>query len=566
MIEVLNLQALREIDVSNINNGTLCYVKGHTSQGDGGGGVFMWRTEYIFNIVNNVPGVYCNDNNGTIIKTASNIEWNKGKWVRQYDGYINVLYFGAFGKPFVDYTTEIQNAIDFAYLNASNEPYLHGSVVYIPNGGYRINQLLLKNGVSILGESLEKTFIQSTENHVVDYMFKIDKGPIFLNISNLNIYGRNETNAGCFLFEAQPVVIPGTLNQVYGGLWDSSIKNIKISGFKGHGIYLKGSGNLENQNLDLPNQFNVFENVRVSKASDYSNALKMFGQNGQTSFINCTFDGFSYPSNNILTYSKGHNVNIKNKLAASSAVVSFINCTCQEADYGIYIEWAENISIDNCWFENLGVAITLISSYSDSINEQSCKAISISNNRFANAAGFGSLNVPNNIKIGQCISVTKSFVSVHNNYVTITDISSSYFNDKSVFLLASDNDLSGGVTISGNTFQYDLLGKTFGIMQVIEVISNEINCSGNKLLFVNGSTSVIKTIKSSINASEYLTIRANIGSIKFDNSKNIFLTHKSTLTLNNGEIATFVKIDNIVGLNYETYQLVSVMKANTVVT
>ncbi|MBN1618321.1 hypothetical protein JW887_03195 [Candidatus Dojkabacteria bacterium] len=554
MIEIANLQTLRGIVGST--NGELYYVKGHTNPGDGGGGIFMWRTEYIFK-----TGIYQNDNNGTIIKTTSIPGQSIGRWVRQYEGYINVLFFGAFGKT-QDYTSAFQNAIDYASLNALNDPELKGSVVYIPNGNYRINQLLLKNGISILGESITKTFIQSTVIHNVDYMFKIEVGPVFLNLSNFSVFGRNETNAGCFLFEAQPL----STDPYHGGLWNSKINDIKISGFKGHGIYLKGSGNSASGNGNLPNQFNIFENVRVSKASDYSNALKMEGQNGQISFINCTFDGFTYTENDVLTYSKGHNINIKNKLQFTSAVISFINCTCQSANYGFYIEWAENITIDNCWFENLGVAITVKSNYSDAVNEQPSKGVTITNNRFANASGFGSLIATNNIKTGQCISVSKSYVSVLNNYSVVTNPDSQDYSAGNLFLLATNNNLMGGITISGNTFQVNKLGKTTGVMQVIAVSNNTIDCSGNKLLFVSGSTSIVKTIKSSINAGEYLTIRANGSSVTFDNTNNIFLTLKSSLTLNNGEIATFVKIDNSVGSNYETYQLVSVMKGNTIVT
>lgn len=554
MIEVTNLTILKNLPHSNIINGDLFYVKGHTTEGDGGGGIFMWRTDTIF-----ITGIYQDDNNGTIIKTTSSAGWSFGRWVRQYEGNINVLYFGAFGKT-QDYTTAFQSAIDFASLNTLNDSELKGSVVYVPNGNYRINQLLLKNGVSLIGESIDKTLIQSTEGHNVDYMFKIDEGPVLINISNFNIFGRYETNAGCFLFEAQP-----SSDRVDGGLWNSSVKNLMITGFKGHGIYLKGSGNTIDGDGKLPNQFNVFENVRVSKSSDFSNALKMEGQNGQFSFINCTFDGYSYNENGFRTYSKGHNINIKNKLEYRASVVSFINCTCQESDYGIYIEWAENVTIDNCWFEELGVAITIRSRFSDIINEQSSKGITIANNRFVNAAGFGSKNAPNNIKNGQCIAVFKSYVSVNNNFTAIS-YPDDYYNNNCLFLMAVDNHLAGGVTISGNTFQENKLGKTSGIMQAISVIDNTINCFGNKLIFVDGSPSVIKTIKSSINASEYLTIRANGSSIKFDNTNNIFLTLKSSLTLNNGEIATFVKIDNTVGSNYETYQLVSVMKGNTIVT
>jgi hypothetical protein len=63
MTEVTNLQALRGIVGST--NGELYYVKGHTNLGDGGDGIFMWRTEQIF-----INGIYQDDNNGTILKTT----------------------------------------------------------------------------------------------------------------------------------------------------------------------------------------------------------------------------------------------------------------------------------------------------------------------------------------------------------------------------------------------------------------------------------------------------------------------------------------------------------------
>jgi len=540
MTEVANLQALRGVVGST--NGELYYVKGHTNVGDGGGGIFMWRTDDVF--INPGPsGIYKNDNNGTILKTTSIPGQSIGRWVRQFEGYINVLYFGALGNT-QDYTTEIQNAIDFAFLNTYNN--IKGSTVFIPNGSYRINTLLLKNGVPILGESIDQTIIYTTANHNVDYMFKMESGPVFLSMSNFNIVGQN-TNAGCFLFEAQPIATA----PFHGGLWFSSFKNIKITGFKGHGIYLKaGTNGL------LPNQFNTFENVRVNKASDFNHSLKMSGQNGQHTFVNCSFDGYNSGGN---TFPKGHNVNIAQDLNNTTAILSFINCSFQEADYGIYINYAENINIDGCWFENLGVAITI-----NGTEFNSCRDITIQNNRFANASGYGSLAVsPQNIKAGQCISISNSFVNVYNNYVTVSDPSSPDLNPNSVFLLATNNTL-GGVAISDNVFQVNKLGKTFGIMQVINVTSpNTIDCGRNKLVFVNSSATVIKSIVSSINATETITIRANGGNITFDNTKNIFLTLKSTFTLANGEIAVFMKIDNIVGSYYETYQLISVMRPTT---
>jgi hypothetical protein len=167
MTEVLNLQALRGI-VGNID-GELYYAKGHTSAGDGGGGVFMWRTGNAFKTNQTPPstpptsGIYSVDNYGTIIQAIiGGIPNDSGRWIRQYDGYISVVWFGAFGTfdtlpPESSYNIRIQNAIDFAALNAKINPILKSSTVFIPNGSYQLSNIILKSGVTILGRSEEHT-------------------------------------------------------------------------------------------------------------------------------------------------------------------------------------------------------------------------------------------------------------------------------------------------------------------------------------------------------------------------------------------------------------------------
>lgn len=546
MTEVANLTELRDLPIT----ANTVYVKGFDNAGDGGGGMFLWRTDAAFQ-----TGYYGTENYGTVIKSNLVAE-DTGSWIRQYDGYINVLFFGCFGYGIsAGYTVELQRAIDFASQNSKSNPLLKGSTVYLPNGSYVISNILLKTGVTILGESIERTLIYSPGGLEDEYLFEIESGPVFLNISNLRLIGNN-TEKGCFRFKASN----GLEYPFHGGLWNSKISDIEISNFRGHGIYLFGGGD-DSDGL-LPNQFNVFENVRVSKTTDFSNALKMTGQNGQISFINCTFDGFYNYETGV--YSKGHNINIQNAKQYNSAVVSFINCTCQSADYGLVIEWAENITIDNCWFESLRVAITVKSNMAQGDNDIPSKSINILNNRFANAAGFGSLKASSNVKNGQCVNISKSFVTVKNNFVIVTNPDGDFFDEDSSFIVAHHNNI-GGVSVADNTFQVYKLGKTFGIMQVIEVdvTDSSIDCSGHKLLFVNGSNTTIKTIKSFICGGEILIIRANTDPITFSNAGNIFFSTanpNNTFQLNNGEIATFVKIDNFVTPNFATYQLVSIMR------
>lgn len=542
MIEETNLNALRSAAITS----DTIYVQGHTTPGDGGGGLFRWR--------DNLSGIYNFDNDGTIIESCISTD---GKWVRQYDDLINVLYFGAFGDG-ADYTDQIQKAIDFAALNTliNSHRAPRGSTVFMPNGTYTLQHIILKTGINILGESSIDTKIYCA-NHEKDYLFEMEAGEVILNISNLAIFGE-EMNRGCFLFE-------GTAGSNHdGGLWYSTFKNISINHFKGNGIYLKG-GLKERQ---TPNQFNVFENVRIYKAEDREievplvyYALNMTGQNGQHTFINCEFDGFFYPEDGekkVLIFDRIPIINIENNFSTndymSSAVVTFLNCSIQNSDFGVKINYAENITFDNCWFESLGVALSIIG---DNMENAPSKSINIINNRFANASGYGPIKVgSDNIKAGRCVFVDKSVVNIYNNYVAAVEP----IDPNSLFVTVEEGNY--GVNCYNNTFKNDNpnLSRTYGIMQVISVMSNSINCYSNKLIFVHASVDSISNIISATNAGEILVIRAHLGSISFDNSGNIFLTNRSTFTLDDGEIASFVKIDIGSSTNNQTYQLLSFTK------
>lgn len=563
MTEVLNINDLKLIPITSLTiEGDLVNVKCHSILTDGGGGVFMWREGSEFTLL----GRYQNDNGGTIIQPYQTLPLPQGKWVRQYVGHINVLYFRALGQG-GNYNTEIQAAIDFAAINAQNNPLLKGSTVFIPNGSYVLSDIILRSGVDVIGESISNTNIYTTEGEGTneDYLFKIESGPVFLNIANLNIIGEYtnkegdtiQTKKGCFYIEAQPNVNPSDPLE-HGGLWYSTFKNILIRKFRKDGIYFKGgSGNY----TAVLNQFNILENVRVFKHNNtdfeyFSNALKMKGQNGQFTFINCQFDGYRYRASTdyeMYKYDKWFNVVIENDGYITSNVVTFLNCTFQDSDYGILINYAENITIDNCWFENLGVAIMVQG------DKEISKSINILNNRFANALGFGSLPADFNIKIGQCVSVQNSVVSIYNNYVTAS--TPQKVNPKSAFVLGFPDNV--GINLYANTFRDNshLLRKTFGVMQTINIADGLIDCKSNKLIFVNYdplSDNIIKSIVSSLNAGEFLTIRANGGVIKFLDGNNLFLTNRTDFSINNGEIAIFIKID--IGTNNETFQLVSFVK------
>ena len=545
MLEVNTINDLRSIVGSSV--GDTRYVRYHTYPFDMGGGVFMWRNDAL--LLNDPNNYYDEDNDGTLIKVNGN---NTGRWVRQYDGYINIAYFGGCRDLYA--TDALQAAIDFSWRNitTSSAP-TRGCVVFIPSGGYVINEITLRYGVQILGSSVDQPVIYAGlpgdpgYSSTNDYLVNMTPDVIQVEVSNLNFAGRG-TDKGCIHLKAQHG--SGGTNDD-GGIWQSSFKNIKIGDFKGNGIYSEGGvGGL------LPNQFMVFELVSVGmnkNAPQSSCALKITGQNGQITFLNSAFNG--YNDNN--RFHNGHVISIapsSSSQGAYPAVISFINATIQEGDYGVWMSYCENISFDNCWFENLGVAVTVDGT------ANWCRNINILNSRFANAAGYGSVPASSsNITNGQCVSVKNSQVKVINNFVTVSRLDSRSNNDS--FVIASglnSNTINPGVEVSGNSFAFPELNKTYGIWQVITAVtSNAIDCRYNKCLYVNASGNTIKNIKSELVESESFLIRANGGNIRFDNTGNIFLTHRSSLTLANGEVATFTK------LGTDGYQLTSLVTDTT---
>lgn len=128
---VENIDALRSIT----GNSGRYYIlaKFHTSNGDGGGGSFYWESGA-------APGTYV-DNGGTVIVPTGGD--GSAAWVRDYDGEVNVRWFGAKGDGVSDDTAAVQAA-----LNTGNAAF--------PKGTYPCSQLSAPNAFSMLPGSVIK--------------------------------------------------------------------------------------------------------------------------------------------------------------------------------------------------------------------------------------------------------------------------------------------------------------------------------------------------------------------------------------------------------------------------
>lgn len=554
----------------------IVYVKYHTVPWDGGGGFFTLLNNIV---VKNNLGVIKPDNDGTVIV---NQNLPSHRWVRKIDNYIDVRFFGTYGNFQHDDGLRIQKAIDVAAENVKASYSSKCTTVYIPVGNYKIhNTLLLKTGVSIKGDGLRSTFL--TSGYLDDtvsppdsndgsrndgYMMTMDRGRIEgCNISDISFvggvspYGANWSTAqetktkGCMFFESVSTNEYGISD---GGLWNCTFKNIRVVQFNGNGIMINGGQNLD---FSRPNQFCVFENVTLQRQKDNVHSLLLNGQVGQFTFINSSFGGLLY--SNATKALKGINCAITNNNSTfsgfnTSSVVTFLNCTFQDSEYGIFVKYSDALNIDNCWFENLDLAISV----SDS-DDGRPSTVNIQNSRFANAASFGSLPISNKHQnnppidyFGTCISSKGSNINVNNNFVTVSTVDN--ISSNKYFIGALDGNKS--VRASGNTFLDTSLGKTYGITQNVSTcINNSIDLKGNNSVLLSLPTNqIIKNFSSTSMAGERIAIKINTPSVTINNTGNIRLGTNTTLTILYGKTLEFVKLDITEGVNTEIYQLLTV--------
>lgn len=501
-------------------NENLVYVKGYWYAGDGGGGYFSFNST-----------LSEADNEGTIIKPIS--VSSNGRWIRQYEGNINVQYFGVIKgwyRPYAAFSNsdQIQKAINYATQYSYDNPH-NSMVINFPSGAYYIDKTIyIRDKLNLQGES--GTMLTNHDGNY-DYMFKLGNGIISdFKLENFSINLNHKENVGGMHLKGLKDI------NGYGGLWNSRIKNLWIINLNGNGIYLEGGD--ESSNFQLPNQFLIFEGIRIVRESNNHNSLKITGQFAQATFLNCTFDGIR---------NNGINVNISKKNINDnySAGISFINCTFQDSEFGLKLEAVVNVTLDNCWFENLDLAIQIKDS----------KAVNVVNSHFGNAAGFGDLDgsmFPP--ETGRCLDIENSSVNIEKNFITVNNPNSANAKNE-LFILGVGNNNT--INLLNNQFDDIRLSNTFGVMQTTTIESNTINTFGKKLIFINNpnTSNQINRINSTIGAGETIFIRANTGgTIVFNamnptnanNGRNIHLNGRSSLILQNGQAATFIKIDNII--------------------
>lgn len=587
---IKNIEELRTLPVQLPNDvNKIVYIKGYYEEGDGGDGFFIFKED---ETIPDLGGIHIKPNIINPIPSNGN-----GRWVRQYTGPINVIYFGVVKVidqilyqppnlgPNGDQTNgvRINNAIE--YVNQYNLSYIHGNplntsltktpqdmTIYFPSGGYFIDKKInLYSEINIKGDRGTRFF--PIFGKTGDYLFNISDGFIEkLNIENIEVdFSLSQNGLGGIHLFAKNI-------KNGGGTWISNFKNIKLFRPSGHGIFLEGEDDPKNiQSVKAWNQYLHFEDIYIERQNLNTNnsALRITGANVNIQFESCFFQ-IPYTTN-VSSSDLGANIFISSSGLAPQIKpcnISFINCASgggfnQGVYNGFKIENSENITIENCWFEDLEVAIDISNS----------KDINILNCRFANAAGLGGQNIPVSGEFGTCIFSRNSIVNVERNYVLVSNPNNKSINNHRFIRAIGENTIN----VNNNSFSDIRLSETYGIVQETFITSipnyntsspyqmkSGIEIGEKKVVVVKigNEGNVIDRINSSLNAGETLFIRAENGEIKINewnpinetNGRNIYLSGDGnrSIILRHGQGAYFIKMDGINGIEKCAYQLVSI--------
>nr|WP_322624782.1 glycosyl hydrolase family 28-related protein [uncultured Flavobacterium sp.] len=554
------------------------YVKCHSYSWDGGGGFFTCVNKSILKDEN---GQTRKDDNGIIIGNDEKL--NNNRWLRDIQGEINIKFYGEGIEDIPgldlhnDEGNKIQRAIDYAYFNTRYTYATYGTVVYFPAKTYNITKtLILRSGVSLKGESLKTTVFNAvykddkyatSESQDDGYMIVMDEGSVIgCNISDITFSGNivpgpdwssapGGKTKGCMYFEG---------NKGKGkdsGIWYCTFKNLAIKYFNGAGMQFIGGA----KEYDSPHQCNIIENVTVTRQKDNVHSLALVGQIGQFTLINSSFTGHFWGGDTIKHAVKGINCYLGNQKSGNAGlapnVATFLNCTFQDSEYGVYVKWSDGVTFDNCWFENLDISFS-IEDYDGKPSK-----VNILNSGFANAASFGSYVVDGEHgsdggDSGACIISKGSYINVHNNHITVSDLGAS--NAHKPFILALEGNR--GVKATGNTFGDYRLANTAGLTQNISTTSSGgiLEVYNNSTLLLNFPASQVTnviSIKSDCMPGETIVfkIKSGSGTVKFNNFNsggNLWLGNAATLNATQGQTLEFIKTDST--LEGIIYQLKSV--------
>jgi hypothetical protein len=332
-------------------------VLGYYTVGDGGGGVFYWDNNSVLS-----------DNGGTIFQ-VSNV--TTGRWIRIFDMFINVRWFGAK----VDGTTIDNIPINNSILYANS---IGGRNVYFPEGTYLIDGtanvpinaystyggIVLKSNVNIICDSGVTFNIKP--NTAIGYSCFVGVDISNVSISGgFKIYGDRvghvlgEFGHGISLFSCKNIKIDSVNidnvwgDGIYSGLKQNnilndecenlSITNVVITNYRRNGISITSGKQIyiNNVSISTGGGQSVSFSAGIDLEPDYATTTI---QNVliENVYIKTTFNGFSTAATNSFSVDK---ITILNSYidagtatmtGAIDSTIVYNNCVIKGVNYNNY--------------------------------------------------------------------------------------------------------------------------------------------------------------------------------------------------------------------------------------
>jgi len=277
VITVETLAELTSISADKLSEGQGCLVYGYYKPNDGGGGVFRWSTKSA-----EIP------REGIIYLSHS----GNGRWIREFDGPVNVRWFGA-NESLSNNANPFQMAIDYAATVSGTVEINGGIFIFTDN-------LILPANVTLMGATNPTLLRKGTfsKNNVfislVSSRPKIDTLATRTVVRGLTIAGyeccgqeRNMWTANSTAIEVKTCRIKINECHVYG--FDRAITSgdnayiIAISGCSidqnNYGIY-----------FDASTSVNSGEKLSVSDSLIAGNETGAWSKWVELSFFDCSFD------------------------------------------------------------------------------------------------------------------------------------------------------------------------------------------------------------------------------------------------------------------------------------
>lgn len=400
-------------------------------------------------------------------------------------------------------TASIQGAIDemaaLVPVTSPTDLTIGGGVVLLTSAAYTADALVLKHGVHVLGLGQSACRLYPSLLSTAPAVWTLDEGIVaYASIQNMSIVGRGIAGQHGMYLRAVESMQSGFMQ---GGLWNSTLANLRISGFTGEGLWLHAGGD----NFLAPIQFINLDQVEVDCPSTSYHALRMSGECNQVKCIGpCRFDGPGQAAGGTcaLLQRTVNTAGVNNGDVAPD-IIGFDLASFQSNTRGITVERAQNVSFHDCHFEGLSEGVYV---------DVEANNIVVSSCDFANVGHVPTLLTGFGVKVnsGHCICRDNSFV--YSDASLAADVH---------YVRVSTGD--GTLQLLGSHFDGAQAIKTTTVTAQLNVTSATLDVTGFRVVFVNASGTTITTIKQDwLPIGQILALKAHSGTITLGSGGNIY--------------------------------------------